>query len=66
VRSLSLRRHLGGRLSGSAAARTALEGGATVVEVNKDSTPLTGAATFCLLGAAGAILPALLDAAWRT
>jgi NAD-dependent deacetylase len=43
---------------------TALRGGATVVEVNKDPTPLTGAATFSLLGAAGAILPALLEAAW--
>lgn len=46
--------------------RTALQGGATVVEVNKDPTPLTGAATFSLRGAAGAILPALLDAAWRS
>jgi NAD-dependent deacetylase len=45
--------------------RTALQGGATVVEINKDSTPLTGAATFSLRGAAGEILPALLDAAWR-
>jgi NAD-dependent deacetylase len=43
---------------------TALQGGATVVEVNKDPTPLTRAATFSLLGAAGTILPALLDAAW--
>ena len=43
---------------------TALQGGATVIEVNEDPTPLTRAATFSLLGAAGAILPALLDAAW--
>jgi NAD-dependent deacetylase len=43
---------------------TALEAGAMVVEVNKDPTPLSGAATFSLLGAAGKILPALLDAAW--
>jgi NAD-dependent deacetylase len=43
---------------------TALQSGATVVEVNKDPTPLTRAATFSLLGAAGTILPALLDAAW--
>jgi NAD-dependent deacetylase len=43
---------------------TALRSGATVVEVNTDATPLTRAATFSLLGAAGAILPALLDAAW--
>jgi NAD-dependent deacetylase len=43
---------------------TALQGGATVVEVNKDPTPLTSAATFSLLGAAGTILPALIDAAW--
>ena len=43
---------------------TALQNGATVVEVNKDPTPLTRAATFSLLGAAGALLPTLLDAAW--
>jgi NAD-dependent deacetylase len=43
---------------------TALQAGATVVEVNKDPTPLSGAATFSLLGAAGTILPALLDAGW--
>jgi NAD-dependent deacetylase len=43
---------------------TALRGGATVVEVNKDPTPLTGVATFSLLGAAGTILPALIEAAW--
>ncbi len=43
---------------------TALRCGATVVEINKDPTPLTGAATFSLLGAAGAILPALLESAW--
>lgn len=43
---------------------TALQGAATVVEINKDPTPLTGAATFSLLGAAGTILPALIEAAW--
>jgi hypothetical protein len=34
------------------------------VEVNRDPTPLTRVASFSLLGPAGAILPALLDAAW--
>lgn len=43
---------------------TALRSGATVVEINKDPTPLTGAATFSLPGAAGVILPALLESAW--
>ncbi|HSD41858.1 MAG TPA: NAD-dependent deacylase [Burkholderiales bacterium] len=43
---------------------TALQGGAIVVEINKDPTPLTRAATFSMLGAAGTILPALLDEAW--
>jgi NAD-dependent deacetylase len=43
---------------------TARQSGATVVEVNRDPTPLTRVASFSLLGPAGAILPALLDAAW--
>jgi NAD-dependent deacetylase len=38
---------------------TALRRGVTVVEVNRDATPLTRAATFSLLGAAGVILPVL-------
>jgi NAD-dependent deacetylase len=43
---------------------TALQAGAAVVEINKDPTPLTRVATYSLRGAAGAILPALLEAAW--
>ena len=43
---------------------TARQSGATVVEVNRDPTPLTRVASFSLLGPAGAILPALVDAAW--
>ena len=45
---------------------TARQAGATVVEVNRDPTPLTRVASFSLLGPAGAILPALVDAAWPT
>jgi NAD-dependent deacetylase len=37
----------------------ALEGGATVIEVNADATPLSPHATFTLRGSAGAILPRL-------
>ena len=43
---------------------TALQSGAMVVEINKDPTPLTGVATFSLLGQAGEILPRLLAATW--
>jgi NAD-dependent deacetylase len=43
---------------------TALQAGAALVEINKDPTPLTRVATYSLCGAAGAILPALLEAAW--
>ncbi len=43
---------------------TARAAGATVVEINRDPTPLTGAASFSLLGPSGTILPALVDAAW--
>jgi NAD-dependent deacetylase len=43
---------------------SARESGAVVVEINKDPTPLTALATFSLRGAAGAILPPLLEAAW--
>jgi NAD-dependent deacetylase len=42
----------------------ALASGATLVEVNKDPTPLTRLATFSLLGPAGELLPQLVDAAW--
>jgi NAD-dependent deacetylase len=43
---------------------TALQSGAMVVEINKDRTPLTGVATFSLLGQAGEILPRLMAATW--
>jgi NAD-dependent deacetylase len=43
---------------------TARQAGATVVEVNRDPTPLTRVASFSLRGPAGGILPALVDAAW--
>jgi NAD-dependent deacetylase len=42
----------------------ALESGAMVVEINKDATPLTGVATFSLLGHAAEILPNLVAATW--
>ena len=45
---------------------TALDVGATVVEVNRDPTPLSPLASFSLHGAAGEILPRLVDAAWPT
>jgi NAD-dependent deacetylase len=43
---------------------TALQAGAMVVEINRERTPLTGVATFSLLGQAGEILPRLLAATW--
>jgi len=43
---------------------TALQSGAMVVEVNRDPTPLSGVATFSLLGRAGELLPRLLEATW--
>lgn len=42
----------------------ALEGGATLVEINPDPTPLSRAAMFSLRGPAGEILPALIEAAF--
>ena len=44
---------------------TARAAGACVVEVNVDATPLTPRADHSLRGAAGAVLPALVRAAWR-
>jgi len=38
----------------------ALQGGATVVEINPDATPLTPRVTFALRGASGVILPELV------
>jgi NAD-dependent deacetylase len=43
---------------------TALEHGATVVEINPTATPLTRAAHFTLAGSAAEVLPALVAAAW--
>lgn len=42
----------------------ALRGGATVVEVNPETTPLTPLAHYALQGRAGDVLPALVAAAW--
>ena len=42
----------------------AFRGGAPVVEVNPDETPLSESAQFRLRGLAGEILPALVDAVW--
>ena len=38
-----------------------LEAGGSLIEVNLEDTPLTRAATVALRGAAGEVLPALLD-----
>jgi NAD-dependent deacetylase len=43
----------------------ALENGATVVEINPQSTPFTSKASFALQGPAGVVLPELLDALKR-
>lgn len=42
----------------------ALLHGATVIEVNPDSTPLTADATFVLRGPAGQVLPRLVQTVW--
>jgi NAD-dependent protein deacetylase/lipoamidase len=42
----------------------AAEGGATVIEINTDVTPLTNHATFRLPGPAARVLPELLRVAW--
>ncbi len=39
-------------------------GGATIVEINPNATPLSDSADYVLRGPAGTILPALVDAAW--
>ena len=44
--------------------QAALQAGAVVVEINRDATPLSGIATHSFRGAAGELLPALVDAAW--
>lgn len=44
----------------------AQEAGALVVEINPNPTPLSQIADFVLTGAAGEVLPALLEAAWPT
>jgi NAD-dependent deacetylase len=43
---------------------TARDAGATVVEVNKDPTRISGAVTYSLRGASGEILPRLFAATW--
>lgn len=43
---------------------TALAAGACVIEVNRDPTPLSAAATFALHGQAGEILPRLVAEVW--
>lgn len=45
---------------------TALNAGATVVEINPQPTPLSAHVSFSLNGAAGQILPALVAAAWES
>ena len=42
----------------------AKRGGAIVVEINPDTTPLSGMADYVLRGAAGVVLPALVAAVW--
>ncbi len=42
----------------------AQHGGAVVVEINPNATPLTASADFALTGKSGEILPALVAAAW--
>jgi NAD-dependent deacetylase len=41
--------------------RVAARSGAVVIQVNPDPTPLDAVATYNLRGAAGAVLPALLE-----
>jgi NAD-dependent deacetylase len=43
---------------------TAAAGGATVVEVNPNTTPLSCRVDYALRGPSGVVLPALLAAAW--
>ncbi|HYQ91208.1 MAG TPA: Sir2 family NAD-dependent protein deacetylase, partial [Candidatus Competibacteraceae bacterium] len=43
---------------------TALRGGATVVEINPQPTPLSTQADFVLQGKSGEVLPALVAATW--
>jgi NAD-dependent deacetylase len=45
-------------------ALSARQSGAVVVEVNPGATPLSEIAAYALKGAAGEVLPALLEAAW--
>lgn len=44
--------------------RRAKDNGATVIEINKDPTPLTPLADYSFLGKAGEILPALVQQIW--
>ena len=45
---------------------TALRGGAMVVEINPQPTPLSAQADFVLQGKSGEVLPALVAATWKT
>ncbi len=45
-------------------AYAALDAGATLVEINLESTPLSPQADFCLRGRSGEILPDLVSAVW--
>jgi NAD-dependent deacetylase len=42
----------------------ALRRGVVTVEINPDTTPLTGRVTYALCGPAGKVLPALVEAAF--
>jgi NAD-dependent deacetylase len=42
-------------------AETARLAGANIVEVNPNTTPLSGSSDFCLVGNAGTVLPELID-----
>jgi len=46
--------------------RRAKNSGATVIEINKDPTPLTPMANYSLIGKAGEILPPLVAEVWRS
>jgi NAD-dependent deacetylase len=46
-------------------ARMARHAGATLVEINPTTTPLTSLASFALFGPSGEILPALIASAWQ-
>ena len=66
LRRAARRRHVGGGLPGSRCCRLiAREHGALVVEVNPNPTPLTSHADYVLRGAAGEMLPRLVESESR-